>query len=433
MRGWNIFLARMGDVASVLLEGMVGMRDAGETAAFDQARDAAVVARYPMGLVEAWNSAATTLFGRSAAEAVGRPLRDLFEDERIAAQALLCAQGPDGTESLETLYAGVRRPDGIARYIEVRFCRLEESDGSGPAVMLLARESAQAAEVVLRSSEQKAESRLQQLLEDAQEHRLLFGQAAHEFNTPLMVIQLEARILEQTMPPEAKAQRRALALIDRSVRRLNVMSRDLLDVARAEGGKLVLELVTIPLADFLAEEVEAQRDVAASQGVGLSVELGDGEARADRCRLSQVLTNLIGNALKFTPAGGHVTVRAGAGASGTVVVEVSDDGPGLNEDEMRRLFNPFTRVARLGTPARPGTGLGLYISRRLVEAMGGTVGCRSLGPGKGATFWCTLPRASTRPARPRTRLAPPLHRGAGAQGRVVGAGPIGHEVSRDSS
>ncbi|HEY0191063.1 MAG TPA: HAMP domain-containing sensor histidine kinase, partial [Kofleriaceae bacterium] len=177
-----------------------------------------------------------------------------------------------------------------------------------------------------------------------------------------------------------------------SSRHLLRLVNDVLDLAKVEAGKLELHPEPVVLERALAEVAGVFRTQAHHKRIGLAIERDPAleVVRIDALRLKQVLYNFLSNAIKFTPAGGRVILRARAESAAWFVVEVEDSGPGIAADQLGRLFTDF---AQLGTGASQaeGSGLGLALSRRLVEAQGGTVGVRSES-GRGSVFHARLPR-----------------------------------------
>jgi signal transduction histidine kinase len=164
--------------------------------------------------------------------------------------------------------------------------------------------------------------------------------------------------------------------------------RDLLDVSRIEAGTLGIDRSPLSVRELVGEIVDAQQSLAASAGLELRVEL-EPELPAvagDRHRLQQVLENLVGNALKFTPTGGNITLGAARRGS-EVLFWVADTGCGIGEDALPHVFDRFWQVKRA---SRAGAGLGLAISRGIVEAHGGRIWVEST-PGRGTIFFFTIP------------------------------------------
>ena len=220
---------------------------------------------------------------------------------------------------------------------------------------------------------------------------------SHELRTPLTSIRgyLEL-VLEGEAGELTPQQREFLGVIDRNSNRLLHLVGDLLDVAQIEAGRLALEVTDQELTQFVAESVQAARPVAADRGIELNLhQNGEAHVRADRTRLAQVMDNLLSNALKFTDAGGQVDVRLET-SNGTAVVEVSDTGMGISAPELTQLFQRFSRTQSAGKQGIPGSGLGLWISKAIVEAHGGEITVES-AVGRGTTFRVALPTMEGQP------------------------------------
>lgn len=217
----------------------------------------------------------------------------------------------------------------------------------------------------------------------------LIGDVAHELRTPIASVRGYVEGLEAgVFVPGPDAWR----VLDEQTARLARLVDDLATLWHAESHDLRLELEAVDGPTLLAEAVERNRPVAAVR----SVELGLGPVaplavRADRTRIGQILDNLIGNAIRYTPAGGHVELSLVAEAR-WVAISVRDDGPGLTPEQAARVFERFYRADPSRSREAGGSGLGLTISKSLAEAMGGTLEVASDGPGHGATFTVRLAR-----------------------------------------
>jgi signal transduction histidine kinase len=215
---------------------------------------------------------------------------------------------------------------------------------------------------------------------------------SHDLRTPLTsIVGYVELVLDEAVEPKLDDERRThLAIVSRSAERLLRLVDDLLFVARLQAGRLAIEAREIDLAEIAASAVDAARPLAEQNGLTLSY-LGEPHVRieGDRGRMFQLLDNLISNAIKFTPEGGRVDVHA-VHAAGGVALEVSDTGIGLGPGELERVFERFFRSERATDQQIPGTGLGLFISRAIAQAHGGTITASSR-TGSGTTFRIELP------------------------------------------
>jgi signal transduction histidine kinase len=212
----------------------------------------------------------------------------------------------------------------------------------------------------------------------------------HELRTPLTSIRAVSEILLDAPEIEADERRRFLAIIVKETERLTRLINQTLDMARIESGSAEWHPSDVDVREVVRDAVDATGQLFREKGVALSVDAPADvpSVRSDRDRLMQVLLNLLGNAVRYAPAGaGHVDVRVRAEPGG-VRVDVRDDGPGISAEHHQGIFEPFKRVG--DTPQ--GTGLGLFISRRIVERFGGRLWVES-APGVGSTFSFTLPLA----------------------------------------
>jgi signal transduction histidine kinase len=214
---------------------------------------------------------------------------------------------------------------------------------------------------------------------------------SHELRTPLTSMMGFLEMIREGEAGELnEEQQRFLAIVYRSSERLQRLVGDLLFVARLDANGLQLQFGDARLDDIVREAVESSGALARSREVSLVAEVEPmPPVSGDKERLSQLVGNLISNALKFTPAGGSVVARAFV-EDGHAVVEISDTGIGIPANEQSRLFQRFFRSSTATEQAIPGTGLGLVISRAIAEAHGGTIDVTSLA-GEGTTFRVELP------------------------------------------
>jgi len=216
---------------------------------------------------------------------------------------------------------------------------------------------------------------------------------SHELRTPVTSIRSAAETLMDGAATDPAAAQAFIAIIDRNAQRLQSLVEDLLDLSRIESRGFRLSLEPIDLKPIFFQVLGLFRERASKKNVGLEERaLGDvPKVRADRRALEHVLTNLIDNAVKYCGAGTHVWLAVQV-SSDAVTINVSDDGPGIDERHLPRIFERFYRVDAGRSREVGGTGLGLSIVKHLVEAMGGNVSVESK-LNSGTTFSFTLRRA----------------------------------------
>jgi signal transduction histidine kinase len=219
---------------------------------------------------------------------------------------------------------------------------------------------------------------------------------SHELRTPLTAIHVSLGLLwEGTAPPE---KREELVQIARSnTGRLIRLVNDILDLQKIEAGRFELSPRELEAAEVVDAALSGVAALAEQGEVRLRRE-GGARLSADRDRLLQVLTNLVANALKFAPPGSEVAVAIQAVGDG-VRFEVRDEGPGIEAEELPRLFGKFQQLSAGAGGGRVGSGLGLAISKALIEQHGGRIGVESRA-GEGSTFWFELPRLPKAGRRP---------------------------------
>jgi len=239
----------------------------------------------------------------------------------------------------------------------------------------------------------RAEDQLRNLYEEAQ-HAIcaredVLASVSHDLKNPLTSVVMNATLLERATPegPTGDKLRRHTQMIARAADRMNRLVHDLLDWASLRAGKLTLSLEEVPLAPLLNEIVTLLQPVALGRGQTLNVNVEDElTIRADRDRVARVLSNLIGNALKYTRERGAITVVARRQRN-EALVAVTDTGPGIPVEELPHVFDRYFRAKQAGAE---GTGLGLAIAKGIVEAHGGRIWAESM-VGVGSTFAFTIP------------------------------------------
>jgi PAS domain S-box-containing protein len=328
-----------------------------------------------------FNAGAERIFGYARSEVVGTPLDRLIPERFRAAHGEHFARFAAGQEAARMM--GERRDIFGLRKNGEEF----PAEGSISKVTV---GSATFLSVVLRDVTSR--KRVEKELEHAVAARdTVLGIVAHDLRNPLSTIIMQAELLERSEPELERRDQTPRLILTRSAERMNSLIQDLLDVAVLENGQLSVQRERVSAGDLAREAVESQTTLASSSGLELRLEVHPGvhDVLGDRKRLLQVFDNLIGNALKFTPKGGCITIEAAARA-GEVVFSVADTGPGIARESLQHIFEPFWQAAtRAG---RLGAGLGLPITRGIVDAHGGRIWVES-ELGRGSTFFFAIPAA----------------------------------------
>ena len=231
---------------------------------------------------------------------------------------------------------------------------------------------------------------LRRLSADRDRLREFVADVSHELRTPIAALRTFTE-LQRDGGVDPGTRREFLARSEDQIGRLEWLSSNLLDLSRIEAGIFPLEISTGDVRDPVRSAVESHSGQAEERGIALSVEApGDPViAEFDRERIVQLIANLVGNAIKFTPRGGSVEVRVLDEPNGAVI-EVRDTGPGIQPDELPRVFDRFYRGTNIGEARGVGSGLGLAIAKSIVEMHGGAIEVESM-PGQGTLFRVRLP------------------------------------------
>jgi len=240
---------------------------------------------------------------------------------------------------------------------------------------------------------------------------------AHELRNPLGAITSAVGVIE-IAGEGTDAAGRALAVIRRQLKNLTELVDDLLDVSRVTSGKITLSRSTVNLADHVEHCLEIFRATGSLEGYAIAVEARPVCIDGDPTRLDQVISNLIGNAVKYTHRGGRIRIRVEP-AGEDAVLEVADNGVGMSADVLARAFELFFQADTGPDRAQGGLGVGLTLVRQLVELHGGHVTAESAGAGQGSRFTVRLPRSAARPASAAPARAAAPAAGGGARILVI--------------
>jgi PAS domain S-box-containing protein len=340
--------------------------------------------------------ASRAVYGFEPDELIGRSGWEFIHpDDLTALRADVAARGSQ-PDDLVNEYR-VRRKDGSYAWMEAKTHTLRD-----PASGAVTEFHTSSREVSERKQAEADIRRARDEAEQANNAKSEFlSRMSHELRTPLHAILGFGELLDdEELSP---SQRESLEQITKGGRHLLGLIDEVLDITRIERGELRLSLEPVHLGEVVQETMDLVMQLAASRSVTVPApapEDLDLYVLADRQRLKQVLLNLLWNGVKYNRDGGEVTVRTVRG-SPVARIEVVDTGIGIAPEDLERAFTAFERLGAEAT-GEEGTGLGLAVSKRLIEAMGGEIGVES-EPGRGTTFWLALPAV----APPESRITPP--------------------------
>ncbi len=381
----------------------------------DLAYDAVTTWNVRTQLITFWNKGAEELYGWSSNEAIGRNPGELLGSElpesRDAILAVLRAEGRWEGEIVQTTKMGNRVN------VAVRWALQKDGVGRPDAVIEIGRDVT--ADKVAAAELREARDIAEQASQAKSEY---LSRMSHELRTPLTAILGYSDLLEMREPRDDQTE--AIAAVQEASGHLLSLVNDVLDIARIESGRESFSLEPVALEATVEECVRLVAPSALSRHIKITRSLGDcaGDfVLADRQRLVQALLNLLSNAVKYSGNDAHIFVEASreweadapAGPmrprgtrSEFLRLGVRDTGPGFTDEDKARLFQPFERLGAERTTV-PGTGLGLALTRKLVQGMHGTIGVES-ERNVGSTFWIRLNRSPIAAPKPRVRRKPPV-------------------------
>ena len=332
-----------------------------------------------------FNQGAERIFGWTAAEVGGQALEMLLPERfrgahRGHVRAFGAAHGQARLMGERQQIKGLRK-SGEEFPAEAAIERIEEGGRNVYATVLRDVSARQRADDALHQSVQARDDML--------------GIVSHDLRNPASAIKMLVRgILEghegRALPSDVVEH---LQVVRQAAEQMDTLIQDLLDITRLEAGRLTIVRTVVEAAECVSQSVDSLQPLAGAGGVVLELALETAlpPLHADAGRLQQVLSNLIGNAIKFTPSGGRVRVEVGRHA-GSVLFTISDTGVGIAPEQLPRVFDRFFQVSPGGAhPARHGAGLGLPIARGIVEAHGGRIWMESAGTGDGVVVRFTVP------------------------------------------
>lgn len=321
------------------------------------------------GKVVMMNPAAEKLLGTSGKDKIGRPVEEGIKDEQLIS---LVKESKDKQRKEVEL---VSQQDETKKVLRASTAVIENENG-------------QTVGMVSVLSDITKQKELEQMKTNFVSH------VSHELRTPLVAMEKSiSLILSKSTGEISETQEQFLSIADRNLKRLGLLINDLLDLSKLEAGKMEMKLEPTAIGQVIGETVEALSVWAGTKFVALKKEIEPGvpDVQIDANRIIQVLTNLVGNAIKFTPASGCVTLRA-AYSSGAkeVRVSVEDTGIGISPEDLPKVFDKFYQTGERASTDISGTGIGLTIAKEIVERHGGRIWAES-EKGAGAKFIFTLP------------------------------------------
>jgi len=354
----------------------------------------ALVAETPDNVITDWNPGAEELFGYTAAEMVGRKFFDLAPPGSVDPAPSLTAELKAGRPAGE--FEGLRRTrDGRVLEVVVTLSAIRDEGGALIGVSRLIRD------VTERRRQARELEQARRRAEEASAAKDQFiAMLSHELRNPLTPVLASVHRLDRRSDlPEGVSE--SLAMIRRNVELEARLIDDLLDLTRIAKGKIDLDRAPVDLHELLGSVLQSSRSDFFQHGLSVTTALvaEDHHCLCDAARLQQVFLNLTRNAAKFTPPGGRVTIRTSNPAPGRIRVEVSDTGRGIRPDRLPHIFEAFDQGDVTAARRAGGLGLGLAISRSLVELHGGRIAAASEGEERGATFSVELATTAERPRR----------------------------------
>lgn len=326
-----------------------------------------------------WNRGAEITLGYSKEEVIGKHLSTLLPPQRLHELAEMRAKVElDG--ALRDVEVESNKKDGTPIFLSLSVSSIADGDGRIVGFLRVAKDI---------TEKRRYEQRLKELDKLKSD---FVSNVSHELRTPLTAIKGSVDNMLDGLTGELnEKQSRYLTRIKSNADRLARLINDLLDLSRIEAG-IKLNRINLSLPTVVKEVVESLGSVAAEKLINFEIKTADNDltAWADPDRVAEVLTNLLGNAIKFSPTGGNVTVSLARSGNNWVKVSITDTGTGIRPEEANRIFDKFYQVSHPEQPKATGTGLGLPIAKALVEMHGGRIWLESQ-VGHGSVFSFTLP------------------------------------------
>jgi PAS domain S-box-containing protein len=376
----------------------------------------ALITTDPSGIISDVNKQMEALTGYTRDELIGAPFRNYFTDAERAEAGIKRVLSEFKLTNYELT---ARARDGKETVVSYNATTFYDRNRTLQGVFAAARDITE--RKILDQALQETNLALQSAKLTAEKANLaksdFLSNMSHELRSPLNAILGFAQLMESGTPPPTMAQRQSIDQILQAGWYLLVLINEILDLALIESGKLSLSREPVSLTEMLSECRSMIEPSALKSGIGLTFpRLDDAPfVKADRTRVKQVLINLLSNAIKYNRAGGTVEVICTMHDGQRTRIGVHDTGNGLPPEKLAQLFQPFNRLGQ-ESGSEEGTGIGLVVSKRLVELMGGEIGAEST-VGVGSTFWIELhatlaPQLVAAVSELKAAVAAPAHSGA---------------------
>ena len=350
----------------------------------------ALVITDPLGMITDVNKQMESLTGCTRDELIGAAFKDYFTDPERAGEAIKLALREKRVTDYEL---AARDRDGKTTQVSYNATTFYDRYRVLQGVFAAARDvtERQLNQQVLEKTNIQLEA-AKLVAEKANLAKSEFlSSMSHELRSPLNGILGFAQLMESSSPPPTDSQKESIAQILQAGWHLLKLINEILDLAVIEAGKVSLSMEPVSVADIMSECQTMLEPEAQKRGIGMTFPTFENPVfvNADRTRLKQVVINLLSNAIKYNKEFGTVVVTCGAGAPGSMRISIADTGAGLSAEKLAQLFQPFNRLGQEAAGGVAGTGIGLVVTKRLVEFMGGCLGADSTS-GAGSLFWFEL-------------------------------------------
>jgi PAS domain S-box-containing protein len=373
----------------------------------------------PQGIISDVNQQMIALTGRTRDELIGAPCRNFFTDPARADAAIKRVLTEDKVSDYELTVRALNGDETVVSYNAATF---HDRERKLQGVFAAARDVTDRKRFELAQQDNNVE--LESARSVADKANLaksdFLSSMSHELRTPLNAILGFAQLMETDSPPPTPAQKESIEQILQAGSHLLDLINEILDLSMIESGRLSLSMEAVSLTEVMLECRTMIEPQAHKRGIRISFPKVDSPCfiDADRTRLKQVLINLLSNAIKYNEAEGSVIVECSVSGPQRIRVSVRDSGDGLSQDKIAQLFQPFNRLGQEAS-AEEGTGIGLVVTKRLVELMGGAIGVEST-VGQGSVFWielvvATAPQQSDEDAEQAALPQPAVRNGAASR------------------